>query len=90
MKNLTPDHLRCAFGTCPAVYDVTPEHLKCVVQASCPSVSAIGDGQMLLIIGKKPSPELLAEIEGRVGEDEYAIVIGREYFANLPGEGGGG
>jgi hypothetical protein len=81
-RNLTPDHLRCSYGGCPAVYDVTPEHLICPA-GDCPSVSTIGDGQMLLIIGKKPSPELLAEIDGRVGPDEHAIVIGAEYFANL-------
>jgi hypothetical protein len=62
--------------------NLTPDHLRCF-PGSCPSVSTIGDGQMLLIVGKKPSPELLAEIEGRVGPDEHAIVIGAEYFANL-------
>jgi hypothetical protein len=85
MKDITPKHLRCAIGTCPAVYDVTPEHLQCAITASCPSVSTIGDGQMLLIVGQQPSPELLAEIEGRVGPDEAAIVISREYFANIYG-----
>jgi hypothetical protein len=81
-RNLTPDHLRCAFGTCPAVYDITPEHLKCGDALTCPSVSTIGDGQMLLIVGKR-ADQMAYDHDIGVGPDEYAIVIGAEYFANL-------
>jgi hypothetical protein len=62
----------------------TPEHLRCgSLSPSCPSVSTIGDGSELVVIGKKLSPDLLAKFEGKIGEDEYAIVIGAAYFADL-------
>lgn len=63
--------------------DITPQHLRCAI-SQCPSVNTIEDGRELLIIGKKPSAELLAQIEGRVGADEYAIVIPAAYFSELP------
>lgn len=96
--DLTPAHLRCTIGACPAVYeleDVTPE--DCEVSASCPAVHVakcpMGDcpsvhehGDQFVIIGKKPSAEVLAELGHRVGEDEDIIVIGKEYFVDaLPG-----
>lgn len=81
--DITPEHLAC-YGalTCPAVLEVTPDHLRCPV-GDCPSVNTIEGDRDLLIIGKKPSPELLAEIAGRVGPDEHAIVIPAAYFAEL-------
>lgn len=81
MREITPQHLRCTIGACPAIFDVTPEHLKCSFGPSCPSVNAIEDGRELLIIGKKPSAALLDQIKGRVGSDEVAIVIPAAYFA---------
>lgn len=83
MKDITPQHLRCDDSlTCPAVFDVTPEHLKCAI-SQCPSVNAIEDGRELLIIGKVPSAEMMAQIEGRVGPGELAIVIPAAYFREL-------
>ena len=51
LKEITPQHLRCPAGDCPAVYDA---------------------GDELVIIGK-------------VGPDEFAVRIRKEY---LPGAGG--
>jgi len=85
--DLTPARLRCSLGACPAVYeleDVTPEDLKCDIGVSCPAVHQAG-GEFV-IIGKKPSAEILAELGHRVGEDEDIIVIGKGYFVNaFPG-----
>lgn len=61
--------------------DLTPEHLQCPV-GECLAVYELPDGR-LLIIGKKPSPELLARVEGRVGPDEHAIAINRALLANV-------
>ena len=85
MKDITPHHLRCAIGaSCPAIFDVTPGHLKCGdASPMCSSVSAIEDGRELLIIGKVPSAEMMAQIEGRVGPGELAIVISAAYFTEL-------
>lgn len=63
MKEITPAHLRCAIGTCSAVYEV--------------------DGDDLLVIGKKITSELNEKIQSRVGEDEFAILINREFFNEL-------
>jgi hypothetical protein len=30
MRNLTPEHLRCAYGTCPAVYELEDGRLLIV------------------------------------------------------------
>jgi hypothetical protein len=65
VKDITPKHLRCTFGTCPAV-------------------GTFEDGKKLLIVGKKPDPAYLETLAGRIGEDEQAIVIDAEYFANVP------
>ena len=61
--------------------DWTPEHLRCW-PTHCPAVLELNDGK-LLIIGKQTSPELTDEIASRVGADEHAIVIDREFFAEL-------
>ena len=61
--------------------EITPSHLRCMPSA-CPAVYALSDGN-LLIIGKKPSKELRMQIEGKVADDEFAIVLSPEYFKNL-------
>ena len=61
--------------------EITPAHLRCAI-GSCPGVYEI-DGGDLVIVGKKLSAELKQKIEERVGEDEYAIVIKRDFFENL-------
>jgi hypothetical protein len=83
MNEITPKHLRCSIGGCPAVFDVTPEHLKCAFGPSCPSVSKIGDGRELVIIGRVTNADEFPELKGRVGIGEEAIVIGAEYFPGL-------
>jgi hypothetical protein len=59
----------------------TPEKLRCWM-GQCPGVLELQDGR-LLIIGKKTNSQLTKEIASRVGDDEYAIVIDREFFAEL-------
>lgn len=63
LKEITPHHLRCGLGQCPAVY----EH----------------GSQDLIIIGKIPDRDTLAQIAGKVGRDEYAIRISREMLSSL-------
>jgi len=82
MKNLTPQHLRCAPLHCPSVHeledgDLTPEHMKCAIGATCPAIHAKA-GQ-LVIIGKRGD----GIIDDKVGPDEYAIVIDRELLAGV-------
>lgn len=64
MKEITPEYLRCALGSCPAVFEADKDHL--------------------VIIGStKLTPEQKKEIQSRVGEDEFAIIIRREFFKEL-------
>ena len=61
--------------------EITPSHLRCL-PASCPAVFTLSDGN-LLIIGKKPSEELQKQVKGKVGDDEYAVVLSPEFFKNV-------
>jgi hypothetical protein len=61
--------------------EITPSHLRCF-QASCPAVFTLSDGN-LLVIGKKPSDELRKQVEGKVADDEFAVVLSPEFFKNL-------
>jgi hypothetical protein len=63
LTEITPAHLRCTFGGCPAVFESNSEEL--------------------VIIGKKADLALMQKLEGRIADDEYAIVIRREFFENI-------
>ena len=72
-------------GTMPKLIEITPANLRCV-PCSCPAVYKLDDGD-LVIIGKQLDAELLSEVSGKVGHDEYAVRISNAYF---PGSGAGG
>lgn len=38
MREVTPKKLRCEWGQCPALFEVTPADMKCAATASCPAV----------------------------------------------------
>ncbi len=59
----------------------TPSRYRCV-NGFCPATFDLEDGKVL-IIGKKPSAPLLNEIAGRVGDDEYAIVVEAAMLENV-------
>lgn len=61
--------------------DLTPGHLRCAA-ASCPAVFKLADGK-LLVVGERPSQAVLAEIEGKISEQEVALIIDPAYFQNL-------
>jgi hypothetical protein len=61
--------------------ELTPQHLRCV-PASCPTIYALSDGD-LLIIGATPSADLLEEIKGKIGANEDAVVLSPAFFQNL-------
>jgi hypothetical protein len=63
LKEITPAHLRCSLGACPAVFESNAEEI--------------------VIIGKKADLALIQKLEGRVAEDEYVIVIRREFLENV-------
>lgn len=87
---ITPEDLQCdVVSSCPGVYEITPADLQCGMTISCPGVHQIANSGDLIVVGKRLPPELEAQMAGKVGDDEYAVVIGRAYFANLGGEGGG-
>ncbi len=61
--------------------EITPAHMRCM-PAQCPAVFTLTDGN-LLIIGKKPSEDLHEQIAGKVGEDEFAVVLSPDFFQEL-------
>jgi len=61
--------------------EITPPHLRCE-WGQCVSVYRMEDGN-LLIIGKDPSAQIAAQIAGKVGPDEKAVVISAEYLSDL-------
>jgi hypothetical protein len=63
IKEITPHHLRCAYGACPGVYTL--------------------ESGNLLIVGKRLSADLAAQIRDRVGEDEYAVELSPEFFNGI-------
>ena len=63
MRDMTPEHMRCAWGACPAVYEL--------------------DDDTVIIIGKKPEDQMIETLRGRVGEDEYAIVVSKNLLKNI-------
>jgi hypothetical protein len=63
------------------VEDITPAHLRCGI-ATCPGILILDNGN-LLVIGKRLSEGLIAQIGHRVSSDEYAIEISPEFFQNL-------
>lgn len=91
LVDVTPDDLDCSIGACPGVYEmknVTPDDVACSV-GYCPTV--YNDGDDLVIIGKRIPEELMQQLEGKVGDDEYVIRISKAFFANVfPREGTAG
>lgn len=72
MKNLTPHHLRCAWGACPAAYESNDGSLLIIGQkASAEHISKykadIGDNERAIVVSK----ELLANI--KVEADKSAV-----------------
>ncbi len=61
--------------------EITPTHLRCM-PASCPAVYTLSDGN-LLIIGKKPSEDLSRQVQEKIADDEFAVVLSPEYFEHV-------
>jgi len=61
--------------------EITPAHLRCSY-GGCPSVSVLTDGS-LLIVGKKPSSDLMNELNGKVADDEQAVTISAEFLRHV-------
>jgi hypothetical protein len=59
----------------------TPKHLRCTIGA-CPGVYEV-EGGNLLVIGKKITSELKDKIKSKVGDDEFAVLISRDFFVEL-------
>ncbi|MDQ8699258.1 hypothetical protein [Hyphomicrobium sp. LHD-15] len=62
--------------------EITPHELRCGIGA-CPSVYEFEDGS-LLIVGTRASEADLAMLpDGKVGADEFAVKLSRQYFSSL-------
>ena len=73
----------CAVLPCwmHSMKETTPSPYRCA-SGFCPATFDLEDGRVLIIGKKAPSP-LLNEIAGRVGEDEYAIVVDAAMLENV-------
>ena len=72
LRELTPKHMKCAIGACPAIFEVTPKHMKCCISA-CPAIFKDGK-EKYFVIGKKVNPKKLG-IANKVGKDEVLIEV---------------
>jgi hypothetical protein len=61
--------------------DLTPAHLRCTLGA-CPAIFKASDGEVI-VVGKTLSPDLLLQLKGKVGADEYAVKLSAEFFREL-------
>lgn len=68
LKDRTPASMRCGIGHCPGVYQ------ECDVVASCPGVYENEAGDYV-IVGKRPTQETLDELQEKIGEDEWAVMV---------------
>ncbi len=62
--------------------EITPDRYRCGFTAECPAAFQLEDGRILLI-GKKVDSPTLNEISGRIGADEYAVVVERGLLENV-------
>ena len=79
LKDITPPHLQCSYGSCPAVFaleELTPEAMACDVSVSCPAAFKSQGGYV--IIGKVVDAKDYPELAGRIGEDEIAVEVSAE------------
>jgi hypothetical protein len=63
MKEITPAHLRCAIGTCPAVYEVDGDDLLVVGKKITSELnekiqSRVGEGEFAVLINREFFSEL--------------------------------
>jgi hypothetical protein len=61
--------------------EVTPVRLRCSV-GGCPAVFISTDKEVV-VIGKKLSPDLEAELADRIADDEFAVKLSIEFFEAL-------
>lgn len=61
--------------------ELTPKHLMCGI-GSCPSIFEI-DEENIVVVGKELSPEMREKISFKVGDNENAVIIRKEFFAEL-------
>ena len=54
--------------------EITPDRYRCGFTAECPAAFRLEDGRILLI-GKKLDSPTLNKLSGRIGTDEYAVVV---------------
>jgi hypothetical protein len=73
MKEITPEYLRCALGSCPSVFEVTPAELRCAALASCPSLHEVTPEALRCGVSQCPSL-----FEGPEWQDGAVIVVGKK------------
>jgi hypothetical protein len=62
--------------------EITPNRYRCGFVAECPAAFRLEDGRILLI-GKKAESPVLDKISGRIGADEYAVVVEPGLLENI-------
>ncbi len=87
LKEITTKEMQCAFGACPAIYEVeeiTPESMRCSPLPVCPGIYA-GKGSeesSYFIIGTQINPED-AGLAKKIGEGEVLIKVPRKLIDGI-------
>jgi hypothetical protein len=90
-RNLTPDHLRCAIGTCPSVHDIEGDRLLIVGKKGWPVICnekleiPVSDDEQAIIIDKALLGKVLAEAIADEREACAKIVDAAAWSANHEG-----
>ena len=62
--------------------EITPDRYRCGFTEECSAAFQLEDGRILLI-GKKADSSTLNEISGRIGVDEYAVILERDFLESV-------
>jgi hypothetical protein len=63
--------------------EITPTELRCgTCGCGCPAVFE-SDNNSYVIIGKKLDANTLAQLQGRIADDEFVIEISKDMLKNL-------
>lgn len=81
LKDIKAGNFLCLLDKEIAMKETTPDRYRCAT-GLCPATFDLEDGRVL-IIGKRAMSPFLDEISGRIGDDEYAIIVDAAMLENV-------
>lgn len=88
ITDITPESVRCSFGSCPGLHDIAPPEAACSIGISCPALFEVPGYEAggVAVIGKV-SPEVTEMLKHRIGSDEAVVVIPRAMYEAIRNQG---